>query len=238
MSTPAARQEESSALPPAHDAVVLLVALARVSASGPIMAATAAPALAVGCWRNALGAGVTGLSLLRGRRALTRIDRRTWAVSGLAGVMLALHFGTWVPSLTLTSVASATALVSTQSVFIGMLAVLTGRRLPVRAWVGMSVAIVGTALIAGADLAVSLRSLGSDGLALTGAVSMAGYVTVGPRARRSISTPAYPTICYSVCSVLLLLACLLGPARPSGDQRTADIDWPVPPERRCWCPRH
>jgi len=202
---------ESLALPPARDAGLLAVALAGVSASGPIMAATAAPALAIAFWRNALGAGSTGVFVSLAHRAeLASLDRRGWAVASLAGVFLALHFGTWVPSVKLTSVASATALVATQSVFTGLIAALAGRRLPRLAWVGMTLAIIGTALIAGADFGVSAKALAGDGLALAGGIFAAAYVTAGASARRGMSAAAYTTICYTVCALGLLAACLIG----------------------------
>jgi len=210
------QSQESLVLPPARDAGLLVVALAGVSASGPIMAATAAPALAIAFWRNALGAGSTGLITgLRHRAEFAALDRRGWAVASLAGVFLALHFATWVPSVKLTSVASATALVATQSVFTGLIAAVAGRRLPRLAWAGMAVAIVGTALIAGADFAVSARALGGDGLAVLGGIFAAAYVTTGATARRGMSTATYTTICYGVCAVGLLAACLAG-SQPLG----------------------
>jgi len=205
------QSHESLVLPPARDAGLLAVALAGVSASGPIMAATAAPALAIAFWRNALGAGSTGLLTgLRHRAEFAALDRRGWAVASLAGVFLALHFGTWVPSVKLTSVASATALVATQSVFTGLIAALGGRRLPRQAWLGMALAVIGTALIAGADFGVSARALAGDGLAVLGGLFAAAYVTAGARARRGMSTASYTTICYSVCAAGLLVVCLAG----------------------------
>ncbi|MEO6502586.1 MAG: DMT family transporter [Jatrophihabitantaceae bacterium] len=201
---------ESLTLPPARDAGLLAVALAGVSASGPIMAATAAPALAIAFWRNALGAGSTGLFVgMRRRAELAALDRRGWTVASLAGVFLALHFGTWVPSIKLTSVASATALVATQSVFTGLIAVRAGRRLPRLAWVGMALGVLGTALIAGADFGVSARALAGDGLALLGGFFAAAYVTAGASARRGMSTATYTMICYSVCALGLLVVCLV-----------------------------
>ena len=203
--------QESLVLPSARDTGLLAVALAGVSASGPIMAATAAPALAIAFWRNALGAGSTGLVTgLRHRAEFAALDRRGWAVAALAGVFLALHFATWVPSVKLTSVASATALVATQAVFTALIAAVAGRRLPRVAWLGMALAIIGTALIAGADFAVSARALAGDGLALLGAVFAAAYVTTGASARQQMSAATYTTICYSVGALGLLVACLAG----------------------------
>lgn len=210
-------QSESLELPPAKDAVLLVIALAGVSASGPLMAAAVAPALAIAFWRNALGAGLTGaVTVLRRRAELAALDRRGWLTAVGAGLLLALHFGTWVPAVKFTSVASATALVATQSVFSGLIAASRGRRLPRAAWFGMGLAVVGTALIAGADLGVSERALIGDGLAVCGGLFAAAYVTAGAAARRGMSTATYTTICYAVCSVGLLAGCLAGGQPLSG----------------------
>jgi drug/metabolite transporter (DMT)-like permease len=208
---------ESLVLPPARDAGLLAVALAGVSASGPIMAATAAPALAIAFWRNALGAGSTGLlTSVRHRAEFAALHRRGWALAVLAGVFLGLHFGTWVPSVTFTSVASATGLVATQSIFTGLIAAAGGRRMPRQAWLGMAVAFVGTLLIAGADFDVSTRAVVGDALAVLGGLFAAAYVTVGGRARQQMSTPVYTTLCYSVCALGLLATCLVGRQSLSG----------------------
>jgi drug/metabolite transporter (DMT)-like permease len=203
--------EDSLALPPTRDLGLLVVALAGVSASGPVMAATAAPALAIAFWRNALGAGATAaVSGLRQRAAFAALDRRGWSVAVLAGLLLALHFGTWVPSVKYTSVASATGLVATQSLFTALIAVAGGRRFPAAAWSGMVLAFCGTLFIAGADLNVSTRAVTGDGLAVLGGLFAAGYVTAGGRARQRMSAVTYTTICYTVCALGLLAACLLG----------------------------
>ena len=55
-----------------------------------------------------------------------------------AGAALAAHFGTFIPSLSYTSVASATALVCSQAVWAGVLSALLGERLPRRAWFGVA----------------------------------------------------------------------------------------------------
>src|SRR5579884_1467052 len=45
-------------VPAPADLMTIVVAIVAVSTSGPLMAATAAPALAIAFWRNAMAAGV------------------------------------------------------------------------------------------------------------------------------------------------------------------------------------
>lgn len=199
------------AVPPPRDAALLAVAIAGVSFSGPLMAATAAPALAIALWRNVFGAGITAVAVRE-----RHIGARAWALAVLAGVALAVHFGTWVPSLTMTSVASATALVGTQPIFAGLLATLAGRALPRVAWLGIGVATAGAGLIAGADVSVSVRELAGDLLALAGGAAAAVYVTIGAAARVRMSTAAYTAVCYATCAALLLIVCAVGGVHITG----------------------
>src|SRR5829696_3837732 len=151
---------EAITIPPPRDAALLAVGLVDVSTSAPLIAATAAPALAIACWRNLLaGAVLLPVALVRRHAELRRLDRRQWGLCLLAGTLLAGHFATWVPSVTLTSVASSTALVSTQPVWAALLARVLGRQVRRPVWIGTGVAVVGAALLTGVDLSVSGRAL-------------------------------------------------------------------------------
>jgi drug/metabolite transporter (DMT)-like permease len=195
--------------PPTRDIGLLLLAVCAVSTSGPLIAAAAAPALAIAFWRNAMASGVlTPIALLRCRAELRGLSKREWRLAVAAGALLAAHFATWVPSLTYTSVASATALVATQPIFNGLLARAQGHHIPTRAWVGIAIAVAGAMALTGADVSVSGRALAGDALAFAGGALAAAYVAVGGEVRRSVSTTTYTTICYGTSAVLLLVVCL------------------------------
>jgi drug/metabolite transporter (DMT)-like permease len=195
----------------------MTVAIIAVATSGPLMAATAAPALAIAFWRNALGSAVlVPAALLTARAELRGLDRRERRLALLAGVFLALHFATWVPSLDYTSVASATALVSTQPVWVALIARVQGARVSSRVWLGIAVSVAGALLLTGADVQVSGRALVGDLLAVAGGVFAAGYMTAGSAVRRSVTTTTYTALCYSTAAVLLLVMCLVGRQSLSG----------------------
>jgi drug/metabolite transporter (DMT)-like permease len=202
------------ALPSRRQAATLAVVVASVSFSGPLMAATMAPALAIAFWRNTIGAAVSALGLLRrpgALRALTApAQRRPLAIAGAAGVLLGLHFGLWVPSLTMTTVASATALVCTQVVFAALIARAQGAVLPSAVWWGGGLAIAGVALITGVDVTLSARAAIGDLLALGGGAAAAGYLAIGARARQTLATSTYTTVCYATAATVLLVSCLIG----------------------------
>lgn len=198
--------------PSPRDLLLMAVALLAVSTSGPLIAASAAvPALAIAFWRNAMaGAVLLPWTLVRRRRELVALDSRERRLALVAGLMLALHFGTWIPAISYTSVASATALVATQPVWAALISTVRGERVARRVWLGIVVALVGALLLTGADLTVSGDALLGDGLAILGGVFAAGYMTAGSEVRRSVTTTTYTAICYSTTAVLLLVVCLVG----------------------------
>jgi drug/metabolite transporter (DMT)-like permease len=188
--------------------VALAVAIVAVSSSAPLIAYAAAPALAIAFWRNLLGVAAIAPVALTVRRDEFR--SKVLGASVLSGVCLAVHFGTWVPSAKLTSVAMSVALVSTTPIWTSLINAIRGVRVPGSTWAGVGVAVLGVAVATGADPDLSGRALAGDALALIGGIAAAGYTMLGAHARGSIATSTYATICYSICAVVLGLACLLG----------------------------
>jgi drug/metabolite transporter (DMT)-like permease len=198
----------------------LTVAVVAISSSGPMIAYAAAPALAIAFWRNALASGaLLPFAVTVKRHELGTGLRRTPSV--VAGVALAIHFGTWVPSAKLTSVAMSVALVSTTPVWTALIAAVRKIHVPRSTWLGIGIAVLGVGLATGADLGPSGRAVAGDALALTGGAAAAVYTTYGEQARARISTTTYTLICYSMCAVGLLLVCLVAGVRIVGfDGRT------------------
>lgn len=205
--------------------MALVVAIFAVSSSGPLIAFALAPALAIAFWRNAMAVGVLApAALLRRRgelRSLLGERRLDGLFCVLAGVALAGHFATWVPSIKLTSIATATALVATQPVWQGLIAVGQGRRLSWATWIGIGVAVIGAMAATTADIGVSGTAVLGDILAVVGGMLAAVYTALGERARVSVSTTSYTAVCYFVCAALLLVACLVSGQALGGYPSTA-----------------
>ncbi|MFG2193011.1 DMT family transporter [Streptomyces sp. NPDC048639] len=212
MSTPGALTS-----PARLDLLLLAVAVSGISFSAPLIAATAAPALAIAFWRNAMAVGaLSPVALLRHRAELRGMGGRALWLSAASGVLLAVHFGLWLPSLHLTSVASSTALVTTTPIWTTILLRIRGHRPPGLVWAGTAVAFLGVVLLTGVDLSLSPRALAGDALALGGGIAAAGYVLIGSEVRRSVSTTAYTYVCYSTTAALLLATCLVSGSAVTG----------------------
>ncbi|GAA2924592.1 hypothetical protein GCM10020221_20670 [Streptomyces thioluteus] len=119
------------------DLALLLVAVSGIALSAPLIASmTAAPALAIAFWRKRHGGGrAHPLVLLRHRAELRAVGRRAALLAVASGALLAVHFGVWLPSLSMTSVASSTALVTTTPIWTVVLMRL-GRAAASRVWSG------------------------------------------------------------------------------------------------------
>ncbi|WP_434616426.1 DMT family transporter [Arthrobacter sp. A5] len=179
-----------------------------VSASGPIMAATAAPALAIAFWRNSLGAVIMGVPAgIRQRTRFRQLGTAEYQWSAIAAVALALHFACFISALKLTSVAAAAALVCLQAAWIAFFQLFGGIR-PARAVLGgLGTALAGVLVISGFDLTVSPEAILGDGLAVAGGALAALYTMAGGQARRTMSTGVYTTLCYGACALLLAVMC-------------------------------
>jgi drug/metabolite transporter (DMT)-like permease len=198
--------------PPSADLAVLAVAVLAVGTSGPLIAATAAPALAIAFWRNVFGAGALApYTLWRHLPELRRLSRGEWLAALAGGVALGAHFSTWTPSLSMTSVASATAFVAAQPVFAALIARLRGDHVARRGWIGIGIAVAGVIALSASDLRVSGRAFTGDLLALLAGALAAVYMTLGAKVRQTVSLAPYAVVCYSTAAVTLgALALLTG----------------------------
>ncbi|MFF8773685.1 DMT family transporter [Kitasatospora sp. NPDC015120] len=202
---------------PRTDLLLLAVSVAGISLSAPLISATAAPALAIAFWRNLMSVGVLGpWALLRHRAELRAVSRRALLLAMAAGALLAVHFALWMPSLRMTSVASATALVTTTPLWTIVLMRLLGVRAPRMVWLGTAVAFAGVLVLTGVDLSLSSRALAGDALALAAGLAAAGYMLLGAEVRRTVSTTAYTLVCYATTAVVLLVVCLAAGTPLSG----------------------
>jgi drug/metabolite transporter (DMT)-like permease len=151
---------------------------------------------------------LTPIALLRSAREIRSLSRRDWGLGLLSGVFLAVHFASWISSLAYTSVASSTALVTTNPVFVALVSYALWReRIGRTALLGILLTLFGSVLIAISDGGGGSGSnpLLGDLLALLGAVCVTGYFLIGRDLRRHIAILPYIWLVYSTAAVVLLL---------------------------------
>jgi drug/metabolite transporter (DMT)-like permease len=128
----------------------------------------------------------------------------------LSGMLLSLHFISWIASLSLTGVPSSVVLVTTTPLFVALYSVLVFKeRVPAVFWSGLALAAVGGIIIGGGDFTADGVRWKGDLLAVTGALAAAGYFIVGSRMRRRLSLLAYVFPVYLSASLIILAVALV-----------------------------
>lgn len=154
---------------------------------------------------------IASLLLLPAWRHLgvTQLNPGALAYAGAAGVCLALHFATWITSLSFTSIAASTTLVTTNPIWVTLMSWLWFREKPTKLRMfGIGVAFSGGVLIALGDAGTTATGsnppLGNF-LALVGSWLISLYLLLGREAqRRGLGIGTYVVVAYSTGALVLL----------------------------------
>jgi len=190
-------------------AAVLLLGLLAISFGSILvrlaLAVSSDTSLAFSLVMSAGRMGFAALLLLPGwRKPLGEKAGLPFAVA--AGVALALHFAFWITSLSYTSVAASTALVTTNPVWITLFGWLFFRERPSGlTLLGVGVALLGGLLIGLGDAeGGGTNPLLGDLLAVLGAVAASFYFLLGREAqRRGLSLLEYVRVAYTTAFLVL-----------------------------------
>lgn len=185
----------------------VLLALGTLAASvSAILIRYAADAdpLAISFWRCVVAALVLAPFAWPRLRSVEKADLK---LPAMAGLMLAVHFASWITSVELTSIAASVLLVSTAPVFVAIVArVLLDERLAWLGWMGISIAMLGVLLLAGFE--TKGTTVDGNALALLGGATGGIYIFVGEMSRRKLGILEYAVITYAVSAALLLAVCI------------------------------
>jgi drug/metabolite transporter (DMT)-like permease len=199
---------ERPAFPPN---LALLVSIVAVSTASILIRMSAAPPMAIATWRLVLST----LMLLpffasggRPRRLAAMSAKEKLTLAGV-GVVLAVHFASWITSLSFTSVASSVIFVHVDPIFVALAShFILGERVGRRVAVGIAVAFAGATVIALGDLGVGQENLVGDLLSLVGAVALGIYILAGRRLRQSLDLVSYVTPVYATSAAVLAVGSL------------------------------
>lgn len=146
----------------------------------------------------------------------------------LSGILLGLHFATWITSLAHTSVVSSVVLVTTTPLWIGLASPLVLRERAARVtWLGIAFAMAGGSIIGLTDSAGNTVSTAwGNVLALSGAVLMAGCLMIGRSVRARLRLIAYLWLVYGTAA-LLLITLAVGSGLPLTGYSAPAVGWMV-----------
>lgn len=166
------------------------------------------PSLVIATYRLSVATLILSLIAIRQQawKDYAKLNVKEFGILVLSGVLLGLHFATWITSLDYTSVVNSVVLVSTTPLWIAATApFLLREKTPHLTWAGIAIAIIGGGIIGWAGQSAPGGSgRWGDLLALTGALLMAGYLTIGRSTRKKVALVAYLWVVYGTAAVLLL----------------------------------
>lgn len=159
----------------------------------------------------ALRLTLASLILLPAWRNVRRLQpsRRAWLYAIAAGGSLAVHFAMWISSLSYTSIAASTTLVTTNPVWVALISWGWWKEIPSKQTIlGIAIALLGSILIAFGTVEAAesyTNPLLGDGLALVGAWAASCYFLLGREAQRQgMGVGSYVAVAYSASALVLL----------------------------------
>ena len=192
--------------------LALLVSIVAVSTASILIRWSAAPPLAIASYRLLFATLMLAPFYLRsgGIRRLRESPRKDILALMAVGVVLALHFASWITSLSLTSVASSVIFVHVDPIFVAAVShFLLKERIDRNTLIGIVIAFAGAIVIAYGDAGIGGANLYGDMLALFGAVMLGIYILAGRRLRQSLDLVSYVTPVYATSAVVLILGSLI-----------------------------
>ncbi len=195
----------------------LLLGAVAVSFAAVFIRIAAAPPLVTSAYRLSIATLILLPWAARPqiRAEWARLTRREWILAIVSGVLLAIHFASWIASLDYTTVASSAVLVGTYPLFVALASpILLRESVSKNVYLGVIVAVCGSMIISASGFSacganLSGQMLFGDLLALVGALAGAGYFMVGRRLRGKLSLIGYTFVVYGVAALTLVGSCLL-----------------------------
>jgi len=195
-----------------HPMIPLVVGVFGVSLSAIFVRYSDAPSSVTAAYRliwTVLLMTPVALGKRETRQELFHLDRKTLLLSCVSGIFLGFHYALWFSSLGKTSVASSTAIVNTEVIWValGYCLVLRGK-LSWKAVASIAVAFLGSVMIALSDSAAGGSHLGGDILALLAAMAAAVYMLISRVTRATTSTTVYTYVLYLASAITLVVISL------------------------------
>lgn len=156
-------------------------------------------------WRLAIAAAALALAMIL-RRQPWAVPRRQWAGFVVFGLVAALHFIFYATAVRFTTIAHALSIVYTAPIFVAIFSVIfLHESLSRRQWLGVFVAVLGVAVLAGFQPEMTPQMLAGDILALGSAITYGLYSVIGRAQRDQTGLLSYAVTVYAVAALWALI---------------------------------
>ena len=192
--------------------LALLISIIAVSTASILIRWTEAPPLAIASYRMFLSVAMLMPFFIRnnGIEKLRKQGSRTIFNLFMVGVVLAIHFASWITSLGLTSVASSVIFVHIDPIFVAIIShFFLDDKITRKTLLGIVISFIGISMIAMGDAGAGASNLTGDILALIGGIMLGLYILGGRVYRKNLDLTTYVTPVYSVATVSLVLMSLI-----------------------------
>jgi drug/metabolite transporter (DMT)-like permease len=206
--------EASTSQPQEHTerrGILLAILAVFAFATSPVFVLAAAPlsAFVITCGRMAVGA-IWVIFLGRLYRQPILPNRADWLLFVGIGLITALHFLSYIASLSFTTIAQSLAIVYTAPIFVALFsATLLHEPISSRKWLGVLVTVAGIAILVGFQPQMDARMAFGDLLALVSAITFGLYSVAGRSQRARYGLFTYTGAVYGLAALWALPAAAL-----------------------------
>lgn len=182
--------------------IIVVLAVVAGSSSGIFGSVIEAPSMAIGFWRLTMGLPFFAVPvLLKNRDTLRNISKKDYIWTFVAGAFLFGHFFTWFNAVKMTNIASAVVLAALHPLVVLIITIFVlKRKVGMRPIMGIVLALLGGALIAGLDYnQLSSGNFMGDMLAFMAAVCMGIYFAIGNEVRKNVPGSTYVFLVFFAC---------------------------------------
>jgi len=201
--------------------IILSVAILSVSTAAIFIrfAQETISSIAIASYRLILASLILfPFTIKKAYKEMKDLNSRSIGLIVISGLLLALHFASWIISLEFTNVISSVVLVTTTPIWVTAISPwLIKERVPRKFFLGLVLASFGMVLISFGNSGLSSNwkinemffkdelVIQGNLLALLGAFCAAGYIVIGRILRKQLSTGSYALSIYSIAGIALVV---------------------------------
>ena len=188
---------------------VLTISVVSLSFSAIFVRFSESDPIVIAAYRT-LFATLMILPLLYVERDSLSVKRRDVGIMMGIGVILAIHLGLWITSVTLTSIANSVILVQIHPIFVGVLGyIIIRERQSSRSVLGIGLGILGILIMIGLPSGSFPEEVLGNIMALLAGLALGAYLLLGKWLRQGVSISVYAFSIFSVATLVLFSTALV-----------------------------